>query len=52
VKDPKVEVYVGIHDPNTDGTGAHGGAHAAPVFKRIVEDVLKHMNVPTDAKAL
>lgn len=48
VKDPKVEVYVGIHDPNTDGTGAHGGAHAAPVFKRIVEDVLKHMNVPAE----
>jgi hypothetical protein len=51
VKDPKVEVYIGIHDPNTDGTGAHGGAHAAPVFKRIVEDVLKHLNVPADNRA-
>lgn len=48
VKEPKVEVYVGIHDPNTDGSGAHGGAHAAPVFKRIVEEVLKHMNVPEE----
>ncbi|MBK7890682.1 MAG: hypothetical protein IPJ84_07505 [Bdellovibrionales bacterium] len=48
VKDPKVEVYVGLHDPNTDGTGAHGGAHAAPVFKRIAEEVLKHMNVPVE----
>jgi beta-lactamase regulating signal transducer with metallopeptidase domain len=52
VKDPKVEVYVGIHEPNTDGTGAHGGEHAAPVFKRIAEEVLKHMNVPADVKAL
>lgn len=50
VKEPRIEVYVGIQDPNTDGTGAHGGAHAAPVFKRIVEDVLKHMNVSVDMK--
>jgi len=47
-KNPKVEVYVGIYDPNTDRTGAHGGAHAAPVFKRITEEVLAHMKVPED----
>lgn len=52
VKEPRVEVYVGIQDPNTDGTGAHGGEHAAPVFKRIVEEVLRHMNVPGDQKTL
>jgi membrane peptidoglycan carboxypeptidase len=52
VKEPKIEVYIGIHDPHTDDTGAHGSSHAAPVFKRIVEDVLKHMNVPSDLKTM
>lgn len=47
VKDPRVEVYVGILDPN-DGTGAHGSTHAAPVFRRIAEDVLDHLKVPSD----
>jgi len=49
LNDPKLEVYVGILDPQTDKKGgAHGGENAAPVFKRIIEDVLAHMNVPPD----
>ena len=49
VNEPRVEVYVGIHDPSSRD-GAHGGTHAAPVFRRIVEDVLVHMNVAPDKK--
>jgi hypothetical protein len=49
VKDPKIEVYVDIHDPQTDKKGgAHGGENAAPVFKRIVEDVLAQMKIAPD----
>lgn len=44
-QNPAIEVYVGIINPNTDGTGAHGGYHAAPVFKEVVENVLTHMKV-------
>jgi len=41
VTNPKVEVYVGVRDPQQDKKGgAHGSTDAAPVFKRIVEDVL------------
>lgn len=49
VKSPRIEVYVGILDPD-DGTksGAHGSAHAAPVFTKIIEEVLLHMNVAPD----
>jgi len=52
VKDPKVEIYVGLHDPNTDKSGAHGNAHAAPVFRQLAEEVLAHMKVPADLKAM
>lgn len=48
VKVPKVEVFVGIRDPHTDDTGAHGSAHAAPVFRDITEAVLKKMGVAPD----
>jgi hypothetical protein len=49
VDHPQVEVYVGIFDPKTaSGDGAHGGEHAAPVFKRIAEDVLRQWNVAPD----
>lgn len=49
VTNPKIEVYVVIHRPETGAElGAHGRTHAAPVFKRIVEEVLKKMNVPPD----
>ena len=48
VSSPRVEVFVGLINPNTDGTGAHGGAHAAPVFKEVVENVLTHMKVAPD----
>jgi beta-lactamase regulating signal transducer with metallopeptidase domain len=47
VSHPKIEVYVGIKDPKSS-TGAHGNAHAGPVFRRVVEDVLAHLNVPPD----
>lgn len=49
-KKPLIQVYVGIFNPNTDGTGAHGGAHAAPVFKEVVENVLTHLRVAPDRK--
>lgn len=52
VNNPRVEVYVGIFDPDTNTGGAHGGEHAAPVFKTIAEGVLKHMNVAPDKKAM
>lgn len=49
VKSPRIEVYVGILDPNSaDSSGAHGSAHAAPVFKRIIEEVLDHLKVAPD----
>lgn len=40
VEAPKIEVYVAILDP-ADKTGAHGSTHAAPVFKRITEEVIR-----------
>ncbi len=49
VNDPRIEVYVGIHDPSSRD-GAHGGTHAAPVFRRIIEDVLVHLKVAPDKK--
>lgn len=52
VNNPRVEVYVGIFDPDTGTGGAHGGEHAAPVFKTIVESVLKYMKVAPDNKML
>ncbi len=48
VNKPAIEVYVGIMNPNTDGTGAHGGGHAAPVFKEVIESVLTHLKVAPD----
>ena len=44
---PRVEIYVGILDPESPN-GAHGGQHAAPVFKEIAERVLQFMKVPSD----
>lgn len=48
VSNPKVEVFVGLMNPNTDKTGAHGGEHAAPVFREVVENVLTHLKVAPD----
>lgn len=49
VNEPRIEVYVGILDPRSeDHSGAHGAQHAAPVFRRIVDEVLRHLNVPKD----
>ncbi|MFL5814173.1 MAG: penicillin-binding transpeptidase domain-containing protein, partial [Bdellovibrionia bacterium] len=47
VKNPRVEVYVGIRDPESKD-GAHGSSHATPVFKEIAEAVLQHMKVAPD----
>lgn len=42
VTHPQVAVYVGVLDPQSkDGQHAHGGEHAAPVFKELVERILK-----------
>lgn len=48
LRDPKIEVYVGIKDPHTDNSGAHGSRHAAPVFREIIDGVLREMNVAPD----
>jgi beta-lactamase regulating signal transducer with metallopeptidase domain len=48
VSHPQIEVYVGIINPNTDGSGAHGGEHAAPVFKEVIENILTHLKVTPD----
>lgn len=48
VGSPRVEVYVGILDPHTDESGAHGSAHAVPVFKKITEAVLQEWGVAPD----
>ncbi len=48
VSHPRIEVYVAIRDPGTDNGGAHGSQHAAPVFKKIVEGVLKELKVTPD----
>jgi len=47
VSKPRVEVFVGIRDPKSRD-GAHGAAHAAPIFREVVEKVLEQMNVPHD----
>lgn len=48
-QDPKVVVYVGIIDPmNTSDRRPHGGEHAAPVFREVVDRVLAKMGVAPD----
>ena len=47
---PRVEVYVEIIDPK-ESDAPHGAHHAAPVFRRIVDDVLQKWNVPPDRPA-
>lgn len=50
VNNPRVQIFVGLIDPDTDKnkTGAHGGAHAAPVFKEVAESVLAYLKVAPD----
>lgn len=49
VQDPRVVVYVGIIDPTNAPDGRpHGGEHAAPVFRAVVEQVLAKMGVASD----
>ena len=47
---PRVQVMVGLIDPAADRnkTGAHGGEHAAPVFKEVAENVLAFLKVAPD----
>lgn len=48
VSKPKIEVFVGLMNADTDGSGSHGGEHAAPVFKEVIENVLTHFKVSPD----
>jgi beta-lactamase regulating signal transducer with metallopeptidase domain len=50
VNNPRVQIYVGLIDPDADTnkTGAHGGEHAAPLFKEVAENVLAYMKVAPD----
>lgn len=51
VNNPRVEVYVGLIDPDTvenKKRGAFGGEHAAPVFKEVAENVLSYLKVAPD----
>ncbi|MBN1282182.1 MAG: transpeptidase family protein [Proteobacteria bacterium] len=43
VEDPRIAVFVGIDEPHGQ---YYGGQVAAPVFRRIVEKVLRYMKVP------
>jgi cell division protein FtsI/penicillin-binding protein 2 len=47
VDKPRVEIYVAIRGPESKD-GAHGSTHAAPVFRRLAEEVLQLMNVAPD----
>ncbi|MGE4233506.1 MAG: penicillin-binding transpeptidase domain-containing protein [Bacteriovoracia bacterium] len=46
-KDPRLEIYVGMIEPESN-SGAHGGSHAAPVFRAIAEETLKFLKVAPD----
>ncbi len=46
VEDPKIVVYVVVDEPNDSLAG--GGSAAAPVFKEIVLQSLRHMGVAPD----
>jgi len=51
VENPRVVVYVGVIDPrNADDHLPHGGQHAAPVFREVVDGVLQYLNVAPDTK--
>jgi hypothetical protein len=45
---PRVAVYAVVFSPKNEVV--YGGTHAAPVFRRVVEEVLQHMNVASDQK--
>ncbi|MGZ3782723.1 MAG: penicillin-binding transpeptidase domain-containing protein [Pseudobdellovibrionaceae bacterium] len=52
VQNPRLVVYVGIIDPtNSWDKNPHGSAHAAPVFKEVIETVLPQMKVAPDNNA-
>jgi len=47
VEDPRIVVYVVLDEPKDENAG--GGANAAPVFKKIVQQSLLHMGIPPAA---
>ena len=49
VDHPRIVVYVIVDSPNSSTAG--GGAVAAPVFKKIVSQSLRHMGIKPDADA-
>lgn len=50
VESPRLEVYVGIHNPGDSKNGAHGATHAVPVFRKITEAVLADWGVAPDQR--
>lgn len=49
VSQPRIAVYAVVFDP-TDSDGPHGAAHAAPLFREVVDRVLQSWQVPPDLK--
>jgi hypothetical protein len=51
-ENPRLVVYVGIIDPTSSkDKNPHGGEHAAPVFKEVIETVLQQLNIVPDINA-
>jgi beta-lactamase regulating signal transducer with metallopeptidase domain len=52
-KEARLVVYVGMIDPTNSKDGnPHGNEHAAPVFKEVIETILKLYEVPSDIQAV
>ncbi len=50
LENPRLVLYVGLIRP-TDGDGTvHGGHHAAPIFRAIVDEALPLLGTPSDKK--
>jgi len=49
LRQPEIIVMVVVHEPDAE-KGYYGGIVAAPVAKRVVNDVLPYLNVPPDAE--
>lgn len=49
--DPRVVLVVTINAPKGDSNTLYGGRLAAPSFARIMNRILKHMNVPPDKRS-
>lgn len=48
MNNPQIQVFVGMIKEDLRNNGAHGGEHAAPVFKEVAENVLAFMKVSPD----